>query len=218
LLSDEQDAGLGLAYGRALPASDVNFDHKWRDVTTDLDALRVARDFDFGEDAPYPARAFVREHGPSMMYPLSFFGIRLGWAMRSLASKDFISLARWKDSKAFTTFAFDGDLRPHSTVVVVEGYSDAEAVGNFYPATFATMGGPVAMALVPLVRRFFSGVATMFDNDDAGYEFERKVRRRMSVAGIDCRRIGYPGEYGDPADFFEADPEEMRRRLEDVNC
>lgn len=225
-MKDEHWALLRRVYGRSTPAGELRFKSHWRDVSVGAgwpSILKVTRSQDLPENVEgplIPLRSFLSTHTVAMSYPLGFLGVTVGVAFRAINDKEMMSFVRFPDSASFTCSRFYFEGKSQYTygkpVVLTEGFADAEAVGRFYPYTMATMGGPVKYALVPLYRRYVTRVYTMMDNDDAGEEAAKNIFWRLNKYGIKVERLEYPRKYNDPADFFLADPDEMRRRLEGV--
>ena len=224
-MREEHWRQLRSVYESAVPAADVRFSHHWRDVSVGAEwpsVLRVVRSVDVPEvsDGPLkPLRFFLAYNGrAAMAYPLGLLGAVVGVAFRAVSTKEMMSFVRYPDSACFTPSRCYADgrdsFRYGTTVVLTEGFADAEAVARFYPHVVATMGGPLKFALVPLFRRFVRRVLLMMDNDDPGRNASKLISRRLEKHGVVVESLRYPEEYNDPADFYLADPDEMRRRME----
>ena len=220
------------AYIAATPVEDVNFHRHWRSVSVSenheyTSVLRVLTStqlegLHYTPESPLKAiESFLKHNnGVTMMYPLTFFGIETGMAVRSIHQKQMMSFSYYGDSISFTASRFYSEETPNLHVgikpILVEGFADAEALGQIYPFVLATMGGPIKLGLVPMIQRSFSQVFTMMDNDKPGRKAAGLIKKRLSQVNITTIPIDYPAEHNDPADFYLADPAELRYRLQKV--
>lgn len=216
--------GLVRVYNSGVPAGEVSFTHHWRAVSVDKpwpSVLRVVRAVDAAtleEGGLSPLKNFLAYNGGvAMAYPLAVACVPVGLAFRAVSNKEMKSFVKVPGTACFTAsrfYACAGSLDYSKPLVLSEGFADAEAIGNFYPFSMATMGGPLKFALVPLVRRLFRKVVLMMDNDDPGRRADKLIRKRLSSCGLEVKSLTYPQEYKDPAEFYLADPDEMRSRVE----
>lgn len=197
---------------RAVPSAQLRFNHHWLKVTTEEARekwLRVLRVGDC-EEGSAPG-FFLQENGPSFVYPLSLFGYYLGFALRALESKTMRTFVRYPKSACYTAFAGSSQQMPGSgvTVILVEGFADAEAVSRFHPWVIATMGGKLRTALYPVIASVTRKVLLLTDNDKAGEEGSKAEEHGFQVLGRQAERVAYPKKYKDPAEWWLAEGDRM---------
>lgn len=160
---------------------------------------------------------FLGQHPVCFIYPMSFMGVPLGYALREVGEKNFTvfqmsGVACYTASRANAEL---GSFRYHLPVVLVEGYADAEAVSQVYPFVVAMMTSSVKSVLAPLLPLLTSQVVLMFDNDKPGQAGQARGAR-MLRGKVVVREIPLPDGVKDPADWFVGDEAGFRRRLSTV--
>ncbi len=212
------------------PLSDFRLAHHWVTVSTGgwSPVLKVVRLPDLPQDLQDQAQQddggatnsvlwFLGQHPVCFIYPMSFMGVPLGYALREVSSRNF-SVYPVNGTSCYTAaraLSELGGFRYYKPVVIVEGYADAEAVSQVYPYVMAMMSCSIKRVLRPLLPLLTSQVYIMFDNDKRGKDGQERglsvMREYMKADGISM-----PSEYKDPAEWFVQDEAGFRKRLSSV--
>jgi hypothetical protein len=233
MITPENWGRLCQVYARALPADQIRFDHHWAKVSLDTEwksLLKVVRIPDVLQVEGYNDKmspvhsvmGFLKyNNGMAMIYPLGFLGVATGMALRAIHQKEMATFVRNDDSACFTASHFfqpgiAASFTYRTPVIVVEGFADAEAVGRYYPYVIASMGGPVKLGIIPMLRRSVARVFTMMDNDKPGQKAAKTLGERLQKFGVTVAPIKFPEKYKDPAEFYLGDSEAMYRQLRSV--
>lgn len=201
---------------RAVSASQAKFPHHWLTVTseeTKATWLKVLRP---GDCEKFTAPGyFVEKHGMSFLYPLSFFGFFIGFALRAVETKDMRSFVKYKKTACYTPFASIQNSLPSGgvTTIIAEGYADVEAIANFHPWVVGTVSATLRLPLFHLVASVSNRVLLMCDNDEAGRQGFARMEKRFGQLGKKVDGLNFPHKYKDPADWFLDDRKGMERKI-----
>lgn len=139
---------------------------------------------------------------PALMYPLTGYGLLLGFGFRSLKEKAFYietksplyfytSVCSWSSNVVMTPPLF------------VEGVLDCESMSQFHLNTVAFLGSHIAKKNLSFFSNVIKVWLTMFDNDPAGDRARERVVWLAPRYKVKVISIQYPKKYKDPADFVE---------------
>lgn len=103
-----------------------------------------------------------------------------------------------------------GDPRPDHAVglTMVEGLADGLSLAARYPETVAAVGGVSGLMTDLLVDwlSHWANLCVYADDDHAGIEAARRIRRQLGQHNIDINAYTLGGEHNDPAAFAEDHP------------
>ena len=198
-------------------------EHTWAQIIGNRpNHLRVMRCRDIAEmqwpDEYRLQRKFLESCAACIVFPLTYFGVLIGYGFRDLQTKRFSIIQPVSFSSSFYT-AYAGvkqckQRQFMDAIVIVEGVADAEAVGACYPWVVAVLGNHITDPQYAVLRSTTGKIYTMFDNDVAGQNGTRKAQKLFKEhILLEHKALAYPAEYKDPAEYYLHDAAGLKRRL-----
>lgn len=154
-------------------------------------------------------------HGQMVCFPIrNFDGELTGLRCRRLFPLDDqpkYHIQRWNGSANGAVWYGEHWIALELPVLMVESVFDVAAVLPIYPNVLSPMTAGMSMERVRRVMDSISECVTLFDNDDAGSEARKKIKKYSGTALV--THLTPPDPYKDPG---EMPAEELRKILVDV--